>query len=406
MQKSQPFARKTATTDTLSGKPSINQIDYIKGYTIPKLRENTNDWYIEYYAYNPGTGKLSRKRLRVNRIQSPSEKRAYARTMIKRLTQQLAEGWNPFLEQSDGRLYAFDEVMDKFESWVTKMFNDGNYREDTYISYKSFIKNVDQYNQQRISPIKYLYQMDKRWCNDALDYFYIERNNSAQTRNNYLGFIKAFANFAISKGWLETNPAETIQKINRKLIKKERTVIPKEVIKRISDYLTDKDKHFLFACYLLYYCYIRPKELTRIKISDFDLKNATIIVSDEESKNRRSETITLPKKILHFAIELEIFSKPSLWYVFSKGFKPGTTQITPKQFRDAWGKLKRPCALKPQYKFYSLKDTGITEMLDNKMPNLYVRDQARHSNLAITDIYTRKAGTKGNQDIIEYDGSL
>ena len=40
-----------------------------------------------------------------------------------------------------------------------------------------------------------------------------------------------------------------------------------------------------------------------------------------------------------------------------------------------------------QYKFYSLKDTGITNMLRH-YDVLSVRDQARHSSILMTDIYT------------------
>lgn len=39
------------------------------------------------------------------------------------------------------------------------------------------------------------------------------------------------------------------------------------------------------------------------------------------------------------------------------------------------------------YKYYSLKDSGITNML-GKESTLSVRDQARHSSIKITDIYT------------------
>lgn len=41
----------------------------------------------------------------------------------------------------------------------------------------------------------------------------------------------------------------------------------------------------------------------------------------------------------------------------------------------------------PEYKFYSLKDNGITNML-RKCDTITVRDQARHSDILMTDIYT------------------
>lgn len=39
------------------------------------------------------------------------------------------------------------------------------------------------------------------------------------------------------------------------------------------------------------------------------------------------------------------------------------------------------------YHFYSLKDTGITEMLESGMPSKYVKDLAGHTSLAMTERY-------------------
>lgn len=62
--------------------------------------------------------------------------------------------------------------------------------------------------------------------------------------------------------------------------------------------------------------------------------------------------------------------------------------------------------LAKEYKFYSLKDTGITNMLRAKTDILSVRDQARHSNIAITDTYTPKDIADANEMLINYEGIL
>ena len=45
-------------------------LDEIKQFTFPKLRENKNAWYIEFYAYDPLYKKMRRKRIKINRIKS------------------------------------------------------------------------------------------------------------------------------------------------------------------------------------------------------------------------------------------------------------------------------------------------------------------------------------------------
>jgi integrase len=50
--------------------------------------------------------------------------------------------------------------------------------------------------------------------------------------------------------------------------------------------------------------------------------------------------------------------------------------------------IRKPLGLPAKYKFYSLKDTGVTMMLRANTDVLSVRDQARHSSILITDTYT------------------
>lgn len=49
-----------------------------------------------------------------------------------------------------------------------------------------------------------------------------------------------------------------------------------------------------------------------------------------------------------------------------------------------------------EYKFYSLKDTGITDLIGQLGDPRIVRDQARHHSIAITDIYTPHDIMKAN----------
>ena len=145
--------------------------------------------------------------------------------------------------------------------------------------------------------------------------------------------------------------------------------------------------------------------MTRLRVRDIHVRDCTIVIPGECSKNKLTQCVTLPKKVLHYAIELGVLSAPESDYIFSIKLRPGDTPIDPKIFRDHWDKVRRALKLKPEWKFYSLKDTGITELCDSNMASIAVRDQARHSSLAITDIYTRH-NAKANPDIIGLEGAL
>ena len=52
-----------------------------------------------------------------------------------------------------------------------------------------------------------------------------------------------------------------------------------------------------------------------------------------------------------------------------------------------WQKMRENLSLPDSYHFYSLKDTGITEMLESGMPSKFVKDLAGHHSLSMTERY-------------------
>lgn len=375
--------------------------------TSPVYKENGAGGYIEFRAYDPERGKMRRKTVKLNRIKGLTNRRTYARQVIKRLTDQLSKGWNPWIAAGVGDLITFEEALHRYESHIEKMLANGYFRKETYAGYKSYIKIMREYI-SRYRPTYYVYQFDRSFCVDFLDYVFIERDNGAQTRNNYLNFLRVFSGFLVEKSYLQSKPTDGISPISKRLYKKERECIPLEVVGRIAEYCREKEPDFLFACYLLYYCFIRPVEMTRLKVRHFNLKACTLTIPGELSKNKMTQTITLPKKVIQYGIEIGVFSASMDDYIFSYRLKPGRNEIDPKHFRDHWDNVRQALKLKKEWKFYSLKDTGITEMCDRNVAPRRVKDQARHSSLAITDIYLQKSAQNapGNKDIIGYDGAL
>lgn len=383
---------------TLSGVSTALQ------YTPPVYRETDGCSYIEFYAYDPEQGKMRRKRIKTNRIKGTLKRRQYVRDVIKRLGEQLSRGWNPWIAKDATSLYVFEEALSRYEAHIEKMLTSGYFRKETYTGYKSYIKILRQYIARK-KPLYYVYQFDRVFCVDFLDYVFVDRNNGAQTRNNYLNFLRVFSGFLVDKGYLKSKPTDGISPISKRLFKKERTCIPVETIGKIAGYCKEHEPHFLLACYLLYYCFIRPVEMTRLRVRDFNLNAGTVTIPAECSKNKRKQTITLPKKVLLYAVELGVFSAPMDDFIFSYRLRPGSVEIDPKHFRDHWDNLRKPLGLRREWKFYSLKDTGITAMLKAKLPTIEVRDQARHSSLSITEIYTEHSD-EVNPDIFKLDGAL
>lgn len=373
-------------------------------FTIPVLKENGAGTYIEYRAFDPVIGKLHRVTIKLNNIKSVTNRRKHARDTIKRLTEKLQKGWNPWINGTMDDMDLFEDALTRYERHLEKMLASGGFRKETYSGYKSNIKIMREYIAKK-HPLHYVYQFNRSFCVDFLDYIFIDRNNGAQTRNNYLNFLRVFSGFLVDKGLLDSRPTDGIAPISKRLYAKERQCIPLDIIGKLAGYCREHDPHFLLACYLLYYCFIRPVEMTRLRVKYFNLNDGTVLIPAECSKNKKSQKVTVPKKVLLYAVDLGVMSAPLEDFIFSDKLKPGKAPIDPKIFRDHWEKARKHLKLKREWKFYSLKDTGITALCEANMTAIDIRDQARHSSLAITDLYTNHH-RPANQEILNLDGAL
>ena len=143
-----------------------------------------------------------------------------------------------------------------------------------------------------------------------------------------------------------------------------------------------------------------------LKVGDFSVEKKTVTLHGSNTKNHNDAVLTIPDHVMKLMIELDIFSCPGNWYLFGNDFKPGKERRSEKCFRDYWDKVRKDLKMTDRYKFYSLKDTGITNMLRANTDILTVRDQARHSSILITDIYTPKDIKEANTIIVRYKGEL
>lgn len=389
---------------------SQSSLQEIISYSYPKLykgKSSNSDWYVGFYAFDPAVGKKRLKRIKINHIQGVTDRKRYASALMNRISVQLDQGWNPWIESADSRAYCrFSDVCEKYRAYITKMYNDGNYRYETFVGYASYLRNLENWNDQRRVPITYIYQFNRALLVEFLDHIFLDRNNTAQTRNNYLVFLRVFSAYLLQYQYVDKKPTDGIASLGKRMVKKNRTVIEKNDMIRLRDYASKHNKHYLLACYILHYALIRPKEMSHLRLEHFSLEKQTIFIPDTISKNKKSAVVTLPAKIIHLMVELRVFDYPGAYYLFSDDFRPGEKYRSEKQFRDYWlSHVRKDLKFPPQYKFYSLKDTGITEMLRSQ-DVISVRDQARHSSILMTDIYTPEDLKVANHLLLNYEGVL
>lgn len=378
-------------------------INNIVDYTLPKLHTGKN-WYVDFTCFDPADGRMRRKKYMLDSIDKISTRKKRAAEIIANATARLRSGWNPWAEASTERQYSkFTEVTSLYIRYIEKLTSNNTFKKKTAYDYQSRMNMLLEYNSTRSNPIIYIYQFDQSYISDFLDYILLDRDSTARTRNNYRAWLSAFCTWLQEKKYIDANPTVHIKALVEG--EKIRSALTTSDLARLKDYLSETNKYFLLACMMEYYTFIRPDELSNIRLSDIHIKAQKVFISSTISKNRRDGMVGLNDSIIKMMIELGTFENPANCYLFGKQFKPNIVKADSRIFRDYFNKVRAFLRWPNSYQFYSLKDTGIRD-LANSEGIVVARDQARHSDVATTNKYLKGDSLSVHEETKHFKGGL
>lgn len=358
-------------------------------------------WYITFYVECPYSGKMIMKRIKVNRIKSIPERRKYARNLVKELNIRLANGWNPIIEDTKAKhFHTLASAVETYKKTKYKELEANSIR-----SYESYLKKLTEYI-EHIDQNMYCISFDKDKASEFMLWIKEDPKIGNRTYNNYLKYYQTFFMWMQEVNYISINPFRGLPKVSKKLTKKNRKYIPSKELNMITDYLAKHNPRFLAASMLMYYCCLRNGDLCYLKPSSFDMKNKLININADETKNDNDSKRVIPKALEKYLDILNIENTPRDWYLFSGKnytFDAGKEQLNSRYFSKYWSDKIRPALKLPMnLQFYSLKDTGITNLLSDGVSPAAVQGQADHSSLEVTTQYVHTktpAGFKQLRDL-------
>lgn len=403
------------------------------------LKQNSNGWHIEYYAFNSVSKSLERKRVKINKLKKKArtyaEFRSMATQMIIEINCKLAEGWSPFSLYEGQPKYVVTQVqevpaslpitlqcnvpadqpaphpqeqdepqepsspfmadvLDDFVRIKGKELSAGTIR-----SYKSFCNNLKAWIRENHSGIRCA-DFSQRFANEYLDYVF-EGNNSnddkrtrnrlnddhvsPRTYNNNLKIGRAVFNWALSHCYCESNPFEKIQ-VKREQTKK-RTVIPADARQQVLAYFRKNNPQFEIICRMVFTSIIRPIEITRLKAGMINFDKHCIELPADVTKNHKGRNSRIDTE-LEALLKMHIEGASKDDYLFAdKCWKCGQVPMSSHSFTLVWNRMRHELGLPVEFQLYSLRDTGINGMLREGMSDLDVMQAAGHSDLKMTTRY-------------------
>jgi integrase len=374
----------------------------IIGFTLPRLHTGKS-WYVDFWAYDPVYNGMKRKKYMLDKTKSRADKLKLAALLITNLTQRLIQGWNPFVKSDSTRhLTPFSEVLKNYREYVSAMEVKGTLKSKTAYDYLSRVGTLESYIEECHVGIRFMYQFDRGFIVEFLDYLILDKDVSATTRNNYRTWLSTLCSWLVERKYIERNLCEDIHMLRQS--EKKRDALTEAALTRMREYLNKNNKQFLLACMMEYYTFIRPDELRHIRIGNVSVTDMEVTVPAEISKNHRDRRVGLNKKLLYLMNELRIFDAPSHYYLFGEDLKPGPKMTYLNSFRYEWNKMRKDLHWPDSYQFYSLKDSGIRD-LANAEGIVVARDQAGHTDIAVTNRYLKK-GYKVPDSVKNFEGGL
>ena len=368
----------------------------IVGYTPPTLHKGVR-WFVDFTAWDPARDAMRRKRCYIKESLSVPAKKQRASEIIAALTKLLSQGWNPWVTNDESRGFVlFDNCLEHFSEYVERMD-----RKKTRQDYSSRISVLREFIAQQTNPSKCAYQFAVTCCTDFIDWRYLDRESSARTRNNYRVWLYGLAEFLIARKHIMTNPVENIKVLPEH--EKFRKDLSPLMLKQMAVHLNKVDKPFFLACMMQYYTLIRPGEMSNLKIGDISIKDQSIFVSKEISKNRKDAAVGLNAMIIKLMLDLGTFNYPNNYYLFGPKFMPSEEKFSSQQFNNRWRTMRKALKWDKCYQFYSLKDSGIRD-LANAHGVVVARDQARHSDISTTNRYIQRHGVQ--HETLNFEGNL
>lgn len=367
-------------------------------FTYPKLHTGKS-WYVDFTSFDPASGTMRRKKYMLDHISKITERRRRAAEYIESTLKLLRNGWSPWVNVDDNRGYTLlDDALARYEKTLERLP-----KLKTQQSYTSRLNVLREYIHSMVLPPRYVYQFDTSFVSDFLDWLYLDRDVSGRTRNNYRGWCSSLAAYFMEREYISSNPVSKIRNVPEE--GKKRKPLSGDMLARLREYLSVKNPVFLLACMMEYYTMIRPEELTNIRIEDISIKEQSVFISAEYSKNKRDGKVGLNDDIIRLMLDIDLFKSPNDCYIFGDKLRQCTTKASSEIFRRQWLKVRKALKWGDEYQFYSLKDSGIRD-LANAKGIVIARDQARHTDISTTNKYLQGRDMPVHDETKHFKGKL
>lgn len=360
-------------------------------YTTPKLSKG-KEWFVYFRIWHEEEKRMVLRKFRADLNTLPLRERAVAgRQLLEYITDELKRGWIPEgipVPNSEDLPVTLIEAMRKVVA-----SKKATLRHRSWQSYRYALTIFERFLKAQGKEWYYVSHFTK---NDALDFaeWMQEQSYTGKTFNGYRGFIFTLFQYFVDRDAIVANPMKAVKNLPETAGR--HVAYTDAEWERLLNYLDQSKRPRLgLFCRFIYYTYLRPVELLRLKCRNVDLQSGTITIHGNQSKNKKQETVVIPDSFMPYLSELDLSNPDN--YLFGKGLNTCATSCSRNSvsgwFRKA---LNEVGGFTEDHTLYSCKHTGVSNAVRQGI-NLYdISRQCRHATLTETQNYFRSLGLVPN----------
>ncbi len=346
-------------------------------------------WFVYYQFISPDTGKYRRFQLWVpHKILTASGRRDKAHEIIKSINNKLRQGFNPFAHMEK-----------KYTSLSVAMayilsIKVNSCRVRTHHTYSSMLNKFDEWLKTKNLLNMPVADFNYHHAQEFMDYTQATLKNGNRTYNNRVTAMKTIFKVLVKREWIFINPFDKVDRMPEE--EPEIAAFTMEELMVMQQNLPSWNYDLYVCACLIFYCFIRPQEMVRLKVSNFNLKGRMIIIPGKASKNKKQEVVQIPDALMPVLLKLDL-NFPGDYFVFGKNQQRGPIEYAPTRMAEAWRKFANEFGIDKN--LYSLKHTGVGMAIENGINIRDLQLQLRHYNLEMTQIYLDKFNRRPSEKL-------
>lgn len=364
--------------------------------SVQKKDALSKSWFVYYSFRHPETGKLKKQpfiKAGANNFKTKRERYSFLRTMREALSKLLELGFNPYEDNSDLEAKLFsdqehttetppkpepklrptsapqpepspvpvepeEDIMSIDEAFKFGLsMKEHMMNKNSYVQYKSRIGLFEKWLREEKIFDKPITSITKKTVNQYLNT--IVKKTSARNRNNSRTDIASLFQLLEENEIVKSNFVQSIAKL-KTVPKRNKTYTPTQE-QDINTYLEKHDPTLHLFIKFISFNFLRPIEVCRLRIRDFDLKDKKLYV---KAKNQPVKIKIIPDILLQDIPDLSKLPGDALLFGrFGIGEAWNATETNRRnEFSKRFKEVKDHFGLGEEFGLYSFRHTFITKL--------------------------------------------